>query len=87
MQPTLRDGDLLLVSRGGRPRAGRIGLVRLPDGRPLSVKRLAFAHHGGWWLERDNPEQGVDSWLVGAIEERDVLGVVRARLWPRPRRL
>lgn len=90
MQPTLTHGDLLLVARRGaaaRPSPGRIGLVRLPGGRPLAVKRLAFTHEGGWWVERDNPEAGVDSWLVGAIPEADVLGVVRARIWPRPRLL
>ena len=54
--------------------------------RPLAVKRLLRAVEGGWWVERDNPAEGVDSWLVGAIPDADVLGVVRARLWPRPRR-
>ncbi len=90
MQPTLSDGDLVLVARGGRaarPQAGRIGLIRLPGDRPVAVKRLAFAQDDGWWVERDNPAGGVDSWLVGAVGEQDVLGVVQARLWPRPRRL
>ncbi len=86
MQPTLSDGDLLLVGRH-RPRPGRIGLVRLPGERPLSVKRITFAQDGGWWVERDNPAEGVDSWLVGAVPVHDVVGVVLARLWPRPRRL
>jgi hypothetical protein len=36
-------------------------------------------------VERDNPDEGVDSWQVGAIPEADVLAVVRLRLWP-PRR-
>ena len=31
----------------------------------------------GWWVERDNPAEGVDSWLVGAIPDGDVLAVVR----------
>jgi hypothetical protein len=35
-------------------------------------------------VERDNPAEGVDSWQVGAIAEDGLLGVVRARLWPRP---
>ena len=82
MEPTLREGDLLLVRWGGRPRPGRLALVRLPGGRPLSVKRLARRVPEGWWVERDNPERGVDSWLVGAVPDDDVLAV---GLWRLPR--
>jgi hypothetical protein len=88
MQPTLSDGDLLLVRWGGPPRAGRLAVVRLPPGpdgpRPLAVKRLTLRTRGGWWAERDNPAEGVDSWQVGAIDDVDVVAVVLGRLWPRP---
>jgi signal peptidase I len=84
MLPTLRDGDRLLVRYGAVPRPGSIVLVRLP-GRPLSVKRLLRREpDGGWWVERDNPAEGVDSWTVGAVGPDDLLAVVQARLWPRP---
>ncbi len=91
MHPTLRDGDRLLV-RGGAgasrsARVGRIAVVRLPGGRPLSVKRLVHREPVGWWVERDNPAEGVDSWHVGAVPEADLLGVAVVRLWPRPTRL
>jgi hypothetical protein len=82
MEPTLRDGDRLVVVPGGRPRAGRVAVVRLPGGRPLSVKRLAFPAQDGWWVERDNPAEGVDSWQVGAIPEHDVVAIAWARYWP-----
>jgi len=94
MLPTLRDGDRLLVGYGVRPRPGRLVLCDLPpdaDGtpRPLSVKRLAgpAQQHGlngpGWWVERDNPAEGVDSWLVGALEPAAIRAVVLCRLPPR----
>lgn len=87
MLPTLRDGDRLLVRYAGRPpRPGALALVRLP-GRPLSVKRVTSRTADGWWVERDNPDEGVDSWLVGAIPDHDLLAVVLCRLWPRPGRL
>jgi hypothetical protein len=92
MLPTLKDGDLLLA-RGGagarrRARAGRLAVVRLPGGRPVSVKRLGLRDGGAWWVERDNPVEGVDSWQLGApVPDGDVLGVVIARLWPPPFRL
>ena len=84
MQPTLRDGDRLLVRLGATPRTGDLVVVRLPGDRPEAVKRAVHREDGGWWVERDNPAEGVDSWLVGAIPDADVRGVVRARLWPRP---
>ena len=39
MQPTLSEGDRLLVLHGARPRAGRIAVVRFADG-VVAVKRL-----------------------------------------------
>ena len=81
MQPTLQDGDQLLVRWGGRPAPGRLVVVRWP-GRPLSVKRAVFIDGDGWWVERDNPAEGVDSWQVGPVAPGDVLGVVLGRLWP-----
>ncbi|HEX5560471.1 MAG TPA: S24 family peptidase [Nocardioidaceae bacterium] len=85
MQPTLYDGDRLLVRHGAVPRPGRLAVVRLPDG-VLAVKRVTMRRPDGWWVERDNPDEGVDSWLVGAVPDGDVVAVVRARVWPRRRR-
>jgi Peptidase S24-like len=86
MLPTLRPGDRLLVRYDGRPRAGSLVLVRFP-GRPLAVKRLLRREPGGgWWVERDNPAEGVDSWSLGAVADPDLVAVVVCRLWPRPGR-
>jgi hypothetical protein len=86
MQPALADGDRLLVRHGARPRIGDVVLVRLPDG-VLAVKRATRREPDGWWVERDNPESGVDSWVVGTIPDDRVLAVAYARVWPRPGRL
>ena len=87
MEPTLHEGDRVLVVWGGRPKPGRLAVVRLPPSergpRPLSVKRVtgtAPGEPGSWWVERDNPAEGVDSWHVGGIPEADVLGRVLLRL-------
>ncbi len=85
MEPTLYDGDRLLLRYGARPRPGMLAVVRLPD-RPTSVKRVTGQVDGGWWVERDNPDEGVDSWLVGAVPDADVLARVLCRLWPWRRR-
>jgi hypothetical protein len=47
------------------------------------VKRLAFHDDvAGWWVERDNPVEGVDSWQVGSVPEADVVATVLLRSWP-----
>jgi signal peptidase I len=86
MLPTLRAGDRLLVRHGARPRTGDLVVVRFPDGT-LAVKRATVRDGAGWWVERDNPHEGVDSAGVGTIPDADVLAVAVVRLWPRPRRL
>jgi len=87
MVPTLRPGDLLLVRWRAKPVVGTVAVVRLPGGRPVAVKRIVARVDGGWWVERDSPAEGVDSWTVGALPAADVLGRVQARLWPRPGRV
>ena len=85
MEPTLYGGDRLLVRYDGRPAPGRLAVVVLP-GRVLAVKRLAAREQDGWWVERDNSAQGVDSWTVGAVADADVRAVVVCRVWPLLRR-
>lgn len=86
MLPTLRAGDRLLVVHGAPPRLGRLAVVRLP-GDVLAVKRVTRREPGGWWVERDNPAEGVDSWTVGVVSDDDVVARVVARVWRRPARV
>ena len=85
MVPTLRDGDALLVRRGGRVRPGDVVVARF-RGRPdlLVVKRAVRALDGGWWIEGDNEFVTDDSRAFGVA---DVIGRVILRYWPRPGRL
>jgi signal peptidase I len=79
MEPTLYDGQRLLLLHGARPRLGGLVVVRLPDG-VIAVKRAVRREPDGWWVERDNPRVGVDSWSIGAIPDRDVVARVLLRL-------
>jgi hypothetical protein len=97
MEPGLHEGDRLLVLYGARPRRGKLAIVRLPDDshgtpRPLSVKRVLCRDPeggNGWWVERDNPKEGLDSWTAGVgaipasgIRARVLLRVpARLHLW------
>ena len=85
MRPTLRPGDRLLVSYRRRPRVGDVVVALFPDGT-LVVKRAAERRTSGWWLLSDNAAAGVDSRHRGAVADKDVRGVVLARVWPRPAR-
>jgi len=94
MEPTLHEGDHLLVLYGARTRPGKLAVVVLPDdssgaARPLAVKRIAGPDpdgSDGWWVERDNPAEGLDSWVVGAIPANGIRARVLLRL-PAPRLL
>lgn len=83
MRPTLTDADLLLVARSRSVTPGALVVVRLPDAT-VAVKRATHLEPTGWWVERDNERVGVDSWTIGPVPRRDVLGVVVLRVWPRP---
>ncbi|MEO5853909.1 MAG: S24 family peptidase [Nocardioides sp.] len=91
MLPLLRPRDLLLVRYGAPPRLGALVLARFPDGtlvvKRLTERRTARDGSPAWWLLSDNPDAGVDSRHRGAVRDADLVGVVRARVWPFPRRL
>ncbi len=86
MLPTLSDGDRLLVGYRVHPAPNRLAIVRFADG-VVAVKRIDHRAGDGWWVVRDNPVEGRDSFSAGAIAPDDVLGVALARIWPRPTRL
>lgn len=90
MLPTLRVGDRLLVRYAGPVVAGRLVLAHFADGT-LTVKRASEPREtrtgrAGWWLLSDNADEGVDSRHRGVVAADDVVAVVIARCWPRPRR-
>jgi len=82
MEPTLRDGDLLIARVGAPIVPADLVVVRLPEREGLAVKRAVRLDTDGWWVERDNSRAGVDSWVVGAIPATDVLAKVVTRVWP-----
>jgi SOS-response transcriptional repressor LexA len=89
MEPTLREGDRLLVRYGAEVRPGDIAVARFPDG-VVAVKRV---------LGQDTHHSGEEAWLLGSdnatapgarrapVRKSAVLAVVLARVWPRPGRV
>ena len=45
----------------------------------MAVKRATRREVDGWWVERDNPREGVDSWSVGTIPEEAVVAKLKDR--------
>lgn len=85
MVPTLGDGDLVLARMGAVVRPDDLVLVRwAARPRQLSVKRARWVDGDGWFVTGDNAGASTDSNHLGPAM---VLGVIRWRLWPRPRRL
>ncbi len=84
MQPTYRDGDLVLVDPRGydcrRPRPGEVVVAKHPFERDRwMVKRVATVNRtGGVRVIGDNRESSTDSRAFGAIDT--VLGPVVGRL-------
>lgn len=85
MVPALRDGDALVVRRGGPVRSGNVVVARFRS-RPdlLVVKRAVRPIEGGWWIQGDNQLIEDDSRKYGVA---DVIGRVLFRYYPRLGRL
>ena len=85
MAPTLKDGDVVLARRGARATPGDVVVVTWAA-RPgqLSIKRAVRPDGDGWFVVGDNDLASTDSRELGAAV---VHGVIRWRVWPRPRRL
>ena len=85
MAPTLKDGDVVLARRTAQTRAGDVVVVTWAA-RPeqLSIKRAVWPDGDGWFVVGDNDLASTDSRELGAAT---VHGVIRWRVWPRPRRL
>jgi len=84
MEPTLRDGDRVVVRRLGRaPRPGEVVLV--PDPRAPErnlVKRIAAVRPEGLELAGDQPDRSTDSRQFGPVDPRSVEGRVFFRYAP-----
>ena len=84
MEPGLRAGDWIVVSRLSRPpRVGEIVLVRDPRAREhLMLKRVAAVADGACTVLGDRPSESTDSRAFGPVQLVDVLGRAVFRYGP-----
>ncbi len=88
MEPTLREGDWLLVdpdAHARRPPAPG-DLVLAPDPREddrLLIKRVGSVDQDGWLtLAGDDPDHSTDSRVFGSVDPASVVGAPWFRYWP-----
>ncbi len=83
MLPVLKAGDLILLLKTQKLKAGQIAIAKRPD-RPnlLVIKRVKSVTKNGYWLEGDNDTQSDDSRIFGEVDKNLILGKFIFRYWP-----
>ena len=81
MNPTLKDGEVVLVDREAEIKVGDIVVAKHPIEQTSEiVKRVArINEHGHYFLVGDNLDDSIDSRHFGAITEEYIKGKVVAR--------
>lgn len=82
MNPTLKDGEVVLVDREATIEIGDIVVAKQPtDQNSEVVKRVArINERGHYFLVGDNPDDSTDSRHYGAVRREYIRGKVVARL-------
>ena len=82
MNPTLRDGEVVLVDRDAEINVGDIVVAKQPVEQITEVvKRVArINERGHYFLVGDNPDDSTDSRHYGAVTREYIKGKVVARL-------
>ena len=86
MEPTLRDGDWLLIDTAATPSVGQLIVARDPrEPERLLIKRVAASHADGLMLAGDHAAHAPESEWIGPVPFEAVVGRPWLRYWP-PRR-
>ncbi|MBI4017632.1 MAG: nickel-type superoxide dismutase maturation protease [Candidatus Aenigmarchaeota archaeon] len=76
MEPTLREGQKILISKIGTPKKGDIVVLKHPYKNINIVKRVAAANESGYLVEGDNTGESTDSRHYGTIGKENLVGKV-----------
>ena len=82
MEPTLRDGDWLLIDTAAKPSVGDLVVARHPRAAArLIVKRVTAVEADGLRVAGDHPAHSVEE-EIGPIGTNLVVGRPWLRYWP-----
>ena len=81
MDPTLKDGDILIVWALGEPKDNDIVIMNTDNtglNVPYIVKRYDAEKStvGTMWVEGDNKDNSIDSRRIGTIDKNNYIGTV-----------
>jgi nickel-type superoxide dismutase maturation protease len=82
MEPTLLNGDRLLVVKFPWPPIGKIIIVRDARSSDDMVKRLRFRRRAKVWVQGDNDKYSTDSRQLGWLPRDSVIGWAVYRYYP-----
>lgn len=82
MEPTLLQGDRLLVVKSPRPPTGGIVVLHHAGVGEDMVKRLVRRSRSGVWVQGDNSEYSTDSRQFGWLPRDSVVGWAIYRYYP-----
>ena len=81
MQPTLREGEFVLVRAQSKAKPGDIVLCKHPFNKNvLMLKRVHSAGPSGVFIVGDAPSQSTDSRGFGILPWTHIMGVVTGRM-------
>ena len=82
MEPTLREGDTVLVSRIiiQKLKVGDIIVFNHPTPPYIFCKRIMKITETSVWVEGDNKKESVDSRKFGIVERKNIIGKMLMKL-------
>lgn len=81
MEPTISDGDVLLIDRSSTlPRNGKVYAMLRPDGS-TSIKRLVQSFAGDWIIRSDNPDKTLYPDEPVSMEDLQQIEIIGRSVW------
>ncbi len=80
MNPTLENGDYLIVEKLSTPKINDVVVLTIND--TLLIKRITSIENEEYFVQGDNRGNSLDSRIFGTIPKEDIKGKVLLRAYP-----
>lgn len=78
MEPTLREGAILVIKKTKRVKLQDMIALYSPQDQRIIIKRLVRITESGYFVKGDNGDGSTDSRHFGAVKKEDIIGRVVA---------